>query len=113
MRNSWFKYIFILFAIGILIFAFVKIRGDEENKKQEALNKENSEEQRIKEITLGIANFDTINPIISNNQNVQEISKLIYEPLVNLSNSYKPEPALAKEWAKQDAKTYIVKLRKC
>lgn len=111
MRNSWFKYVFILFVIAIIIFAFVKIRGDEETKKQEALNKENSEEQRIKEITLGIANFDTINPILSNNQNVQDISKLIFEPLVNLSNTYKTEPALAKEWAKQDAKTYIIKLR--
>ena len=111
MRNSWFKYIFIIFAIGITIFAFVKIREDEEVKKQEALNTNNSEEERIKEITLGIASFDTINPILSNNQNVQDISKLIYEPLINLSNDYKLEPALAKEWAKQDATTYIIKLR--
>lgn len=111
MRNSWFKYIFIVFAIGIFIFAFVKIRGDEETKKQEELNKDNSQEERIKEITLGIANFDTINPILSNNQNVQDISRLIFEPLINIGNNYKLEPALAKEWAKQDATTYIIKLR--
>lgn len=111
MKNSWFKYIFIVFAIGIFIFAFMKIKGDEETKKLEELNKNSEEEQRIKEITLGIANFDTINPILSNNQNVQDISRLLFEPLVNLNNNYKPEPALAVEWAKQDATTYIIKLR--
>ena len=112
MRNSLFKYIFIIFVIGIIIFAFAKIRGDEEIKKQEALGKNaNQEEVRIKEITLGIANFDTINPILSNNQNIQDISRLIYDPLVNITNDFKVEPALAVEWAKQDATTYIIKLR--
>lgn len=111
MRNSWFKYVFILFVIGIIIFAVVKIKGDEETKKQEQLAKENKQDDRIKEITLGIAEFDSINPILSRNQNVQDISRLIFEPLINLSNNYKPEPALAIEWAKQDATTYIIKLR--
>ena len=110
MRSSWFKYVFILFVIGIIIFAYVKIKGDEEIKKQEALQQE-KEEEKIKEITLGIAEFDTINPILSNNQNVQNVSRLIFEPLVNLNNNYKPEPVLATEWAKQDGKTYIIKLR--
>lgn len=110
MRSSWFKYVFILFVIGIIIFACVKIKGDEETKKQEAMQQE-KEEEKIREITLGIAELDTINPILSNNQNVQNVSRLIYEPLINLNNSYKPEPALAVEWAKQDGKTYIIKLR--
>ena len=88
MKNSWFKYIFILFAIGIFIFAFAKIRGDEEAKRKEELNSYNSQEEKIKEITLGVSNFDTINPILSNNQYVQDISRLLFEPLVNLSNDY-------------------------
>lgn len=109
MKNSWFKYIFIIFAIGIIIFAYVKIKGDEETKKQDASNAKTQEQ--VKEITIGIAQLDTINPILSNNQNVQNTSRLIYEPLVSLSNNYKPEPALATEWAKQDGTTYIIKLR--
>lgn len=111
MRNSWFKYVFILFVIGIIIFAYIIIKNNEETKKQEELSSTGKKEEQIKEITLGIAQLDTINPILSKNQIVQNISRLIYEPLINLSNSYKPEPALAKEWAKQDGKTYIVKLR--
>lgn len=111
MKHSWFKYIFIVFAIGIIIFAYLKIKGDEETKKQEEISNSKSQEEQIKEITVGIAQMDTINPILSNNQNVQNISRLIYEPLVNLSNDYKPEASLATEWAKQDDKTYIIKLR--
>ena len=41
---------------------------------------EEAEEETIKEITLGIAEFDTINPILSNNKHVKEISKKIFEP---------------------------------
>ncbi len=55
--------------------------------------------------------MDTINPILSNNKNVQDISKLIYEPLVNLTADYKSEACLAKEWAKQSDNSYLIKLR--
>ena len=55
--------------------------------------------------------LDTINPILSNNKNVQDISKLIYEPLVTLTADYKVEPALATEWAKQSDNSYLIKLR--
>ena len=60
---------------------------------------------------MGIATFDTINPILSNNKNVQDVSKLIFEPLVNITTDYKTEPCLATEWAKIDATTYLIKLR--
>ncbi len=52
-----------------------------------------------------------MNPILSNNKNVQDISKLIYEPLVTLTAEYKAEPALATEWAKQSDNSYLIKLR--
>lgn len=52
-----------------------------------------------------------MNPILSNNKNVQDISKLIYDPLVTLTADYKAEPALAKEWAKQSDNSYLIKLR--
>lgn len=55
--------------------------------------------------------LDTINPILSNNKNVQDISKLIYDPLVTLTADYKAEACLAKEWAKQNDNSYLIKLR--
>ena len=111
MKSNWIKYVFIIFIVAILIFAIVKIRKDEENNRQEQENYAGNQEEKDTEIRLGIANFDTINPILSNNKNVQDIYKLIYEPLVNLSSDYKAEPCLAKEWAKQSDNSYLIKLR--
>ena len=109
MKSNIFKYIFIIFVIGITIFAIVKIQSD--NDEQDNSNQESVEEEKITEITLGIASFDNINPIISNNKNIQDISRLIYEPLFTLSSDYKLESCLAEEVAKQNATTYIVKLK--
>lgn len=62
-------------------------------------------------LRLGISNLDNLNPIISKNQNIQDVSKLVFEPLFNLTNDFKLENALATEISKTDSVTYIVKLR--
>ena len=97
MKSNWIKYVFIIFIILILVFALYIIRQDEEVKKQEEEYTESNQDDRVKEIKLGIAGLDTINPILSNNKNVQNITKLIYEPLVDLSSDYKATPCLATE----------------
>lgn len=61
--------------------------------------------------TLAISEFDTINPIITKNKKVQDISKLIFESLVNISKEGKLEPCLAKEWETTDNVTYIIRLK--
>ena len=110
MKSNWIKYVFIIFIIIILLFAIFIIRKDEEEKKQE-LEHVNRQEEKNTELKLGIANLDTINPIFSNNKNVQDITKLIYDPLVTLTADYKTENCLAKEWAKQSDNSYLIKLR--
>lgn len=62
------------------------------------------------EIIIGITDFDTINPILSKNQDVQYISKLIYEPLINIGQDFKLEQGLATEWNKLDEKSYLIRL---
>lgn len=111
MKSNWIKYVFIIFIIIILVFAVYKIRKDEKEGQQEQANRSAEQIEQIKEIRLGIANFDTMNPILSNNKNFQDICKLIYEPLVDLTSDYKAEPCLAKEWAKQSDNSYLIKLR--
>jgi len=110
MKSNWFKYIFIGIVIIIVVFAIVKIKTDEQRNQNNQAQVTNKEQDVTREIKLGICQLDTMNPIISNNKNVQEISKLIYEPLVNLTSDYKAEPCLAKEWAQQN-NSYIIKLR--
>ena len=110
MKSNYFKYIFIIFAVAILIFAIVKIKTDEQKIEAQVYQEEQKIEE-IKEIKLGVASFDTMNPILSKNKNVQDISKLIFEPLMDLTSDYKIENCLAKECAKQNENTYIIKLR--
>lgn len=109
MKSNWIKYIFILFIILILGFSIYKIKQEEHQEQEE--NVSNKQQEIVKELKFGIAGLDTINPILSKNKNVQDISKLIYEPLVNLTSDYKAEACLAKEWAKQSDNSYLIKLR--
>ena len=111
MKSNWIKYIFVIFIIIILVIAVYKIRQDEEIKKQEEEYTASNQDERVKELKLGIASFDTINPVLSKNKNVQNITKLIYEPLVNLTSDYKAEACLASEWAKESGNSYLIKLR--
>ena len=112
MRSNFFKYVFIVFVVVIMVFAIYKIRTDEEAKAQmQQTQAIESEQSKVREINLGIAEYDTMNPITSTNKNVQDIQKLIYEPLVDLTTEYKAEPCLASEWAKQTDTSYIIKLR--
>ena len=109
MKSNWIKYIFILFIILILGFSIYKIKQDEHQGQEENIS--NKQQEMIKELKFGIAGLDTINPILSKNKNVQDITKLVYEPLINLTPDYKAESCLAKEWAKQSDNSYLIKLR--
>lgn len=111
MKSNFFKYLFIVFAIGIMIFAIVKIKSEEGKNTKEETKSEIQGQEKITELKLGIASFDSINPILSQNKNVQDVTKLIFEPLINLTTDYKAEACLAKEWAKQNETTYLIKLK--
>lgn len=110
MKGNFIKYIFFIFVIVIMGYAIYKI-NDKEEVTEEVPKETWAEEEITKEIKLGIAEFDTINPIISNNKYVQEISRIIYEPLLTIDENYKIQSCLAKEWAKTSETTYILKLR--
>ena len=67
--------------------------------------------KKLNSIRLSIVDIDTIDPISSNNQNVQDITKLIFEPLIELDEEYKIQLRLAKEWAKLNELEYIIKIK--
>ena len=111
MKTKYFKYIFIIFAIAIMIFAIIKIKGDEQKRENTTTETKQEETTEVTELKLGIASFDSINPILSKNKNVQDISKIIFEPLMTLTKDYKLEYCLAKEWAKQSETVYLIKVK--
>ncbi len=112
MKSNFIKYIFILFVIFIICFAAYKIYYKEESLEEEnQTNTIETSEQILKDMRIGVASFDNINPIISQNRDVINLSTIIYEPLMSLTKDYKLEMHLAKECSKINEKTYVVKLK--
>lgn len=112
MKGSSFKTIFAIFIIILILWAIYNslLKNDKATimPSQVASMKEGTIISN--NLRIGIIEFDNINPILSNNKNVQDISRLIFEPLFTLTEDYKIEGVLAKECSKIDEKTYIVKL---
>ena len=111
MKSNFVKYIFIIFIIAIIIAVIYKVNNDKKQQQVQEPETSTSEEEIVKEITLGIAEFDTMNPILSQNKHIQEISKIVYEPLLELDEEYKLQKCLAKDWAKTSPNTYLIKIR--
>ena len=104
------KYIFIVFVVCIIVYAGYKIYDENNNPITEIENISQEEEKIIKDIRLAVTNYDTMNPLISNNREILDIDSLIFEPLFTLTKNYELEPCLATEWSKVDATTYIIKI---
>ena len=110
MKPNFVKYIFIIIVISLICFAVYFIYNNNNNKNQNNIQEEVEKVNYSKEITMGISEYDTINPIISNNKEVINVSKLIFEPLIQIDEEYKISFCLAKECAKIDSKSYLIKI---
>ncbi len=112
MKSNFVKYIFFIFVIAIMGFAIYKVNKQENKEPEENQVSEVKEtNETVKELNLGIAEFDTINPILSNNKYVQEITKIIYDSLFEVDEQYKIKNSLVKDWAKTSETTYLLKIR--
>lgn len=111
MKVNFFKILFILFIICIIAIAIYNSIPKE--KKTDVIASQISLDKNAvisNNLRIGIIEFDNFNPLLSNNKNVQDISRLIFEPLFTLTEDYKLEGALAKEYSKTGEMSYIVKL---
>jgi len=110
LRTNLMKYIFftiVILMVGLAIY-FLYMDGKE---NVYAIENNQLQVNMIKELNIGICEYDTMNPILSNNRDVQYINKLIFEPLVDITYDFKIENKLAKEFSKINDTTYIVKLK--
>ena len=90
-----------------------KINKDNSKNEEENSGENNKKQETTvaQDLRLAIVNYDSINPILSKNSNVQDISRIVFEPLITLSKDYKPEGCLATEWSISGDNSYIIKLR--
>ena len=90
-NNNVFKYIFIAFII-ILIIGTTYILYTQNKKEDDESEQENNIQetsvQVLDSMTMGISNYDTMNPILTNNKEIINISKIIFEPLINITSDY-------------------------
>lgn len=109
MKEKNLKIIFFTIIIILILFAiYLIIKNKDTIASDIKITKKGNEISN--EIIMGITDFDTINPVLSKNQDVQYISKLIYEPLINIGQDFKLEQGLATEWSTLDEKTYLIRL---
>ena len=94
MRKNKLKFILtiiLIVAITIIYIVYnILIRNNK--RKTNEIPTSTKEKVIVNNFRIGIINFDTINPILSKNENVQNVSKLIFEPLFDLNKNFKLEP---------------------
>ncbi len=110
--NNVIKYIFSIVVIILILGTMYFIVKNRSKNEDYSLDQTSTVSNIQTDLRFAIAGYDTINPIISDNRNVHEISKVIYEPLITLNENYKMEYCLAEEIGKTDDLTYVIKLRK-
>lgn len=100
--------IIILGIIGITTyFTYAESKEDKQGNADIKYEKTNM----ITNFRLGISKFDSINPHITQNKDVIQIASLIFEPLLTITQDYRVENCLTKEWSKVSEKSYIIKLK--
>lgn len=112
MKSNIVKYIFVIIVIGLIGYACYIIYANSEEDKSTLVETNNlNEVEIITNIHVPIVSFDTMNPILSKNQHIQDLSRLIYESLLNITPDQKTSLCLAKEWTKQSPTSYVIKLK--
>ena len=112
MKSNIIKYIFILVVIGLVGYSAYLLYGRQEEMVQNPIQEtKTTQADIITNIRVPIVGFDTINPILSKNQQIQDLARLVYEPLLNVSKDGKIQLCLAKEWSKTSATSYVIKLK--
>ena len=110
MKENYFKFIFFTTIIILLIISiFLAVK----NKNSYASEDTQLKKETIidKTINIGVTKYDTLNPILTKNQDIQYITKLIYKPIIDISEDFNLQKGLAEEWNKIDDKTYLIKLQ--
>ena len=118
MKNGIFKYIFILVVIAIVIYICYLIfvtKTDEANiitSTNSVEEKTETKPEDFQTLSVGIASYDNINPLLTNNKQILDVDRLVFESLVTLDENYKPQMCLASsiKAAPNEINTYIVTL---
>ncbi len=97
--------------IGVVIGLIITIRTNYKVKVPVEQIEKEVEEVYIDELNLPLIAVDTLNPIFTQNKQVSDTLKLIYEPLFGWNEKNQLEPLLASEWSEKEANVWLIKLK--
>ena len=97
--------------LGIIGGVIYFICTTKQEDKQGEIDVKYEKMNMITNFRLGIAKYDNMNPHITQNKDIVQIASLIFEPLLTITQDYRIENYLAKEWSKVSNKSYIIKLK--
>lgn len=105
------RIIFILILIGFGLGLYLGIRSTVVEEEDIVVESSFVEESFQDELNLPLIEIDTLNPIYTNNKQVSDTLKLIYEPLIDIDSNNKLTSCLATNWLEKDELTWIITLR--
>ena len=112
-----FKYLFVVIVI-VLICGSVYIVYKNNTKQKEKVSDETYIDEEIKNLDIvenmkiGISNYDTMNPLLTNNKEIINIDHIVFEPLVEITDDFHVRPCLAKDVKKIDDTHYDITINK-
>ncbi len=106
------KLVLFFMIAGIALGLFLGVRSAMIKEQEEDIQTEIPETTYQNYLNLPLIEVDTLNPILTQNKQVSDILKLVYEPLVNLNYANELQGALATEWMEKDDLNWIISLRK-
>lgn len=112
--NNFFKYIFVVVIIVLVcgaVYILYSQKSNSENEEEEENGVLKTTDMSLAQnIKIGVAGYDTMNPILTRNREIINIDRLIFEPLVNITSDYRVEACLAKSCNKKTDTSYEIKL---
>ncbi len=113
-HNNFFKYIFVVVVIGLIIASIYFVYYQDKNGLSElegdSGNKGLGNISVVENVKMALHEYDNINPLLSHNREVLNFTKLIFEPLINISPEYSLEFCLAKTCEYKGDNKYEIKL---
>lgn len=104
--------VIVIALIGFAAYTLYSMPEENTIQNEIASSYEKIKPEIITNMRLGISDFDTMNPLLSKNKNVQFYDKLIFEALLTVEQDFSLSPCLATEYSKTGNTSYIIKLRK-
>lgn len=111
MKKVLLFFVMVGILVGIIIGARTTKKNNEDVTEVSSGDVETSK-LNIGRLSVALAEIDTLNPLRTKNSHVDDMMKLIYEPLISYNEENQLESSLATNWAKKDELTWLIKIRK-